>query len=145
MMVTREPDGGLRTVPMAVAHVEDSGRVWFITSRDSGKAHDLESDSRVQLIFSDDSANYLTVTGTGVLSADRAKINELWKEPFKVWFPAGREDPSIALIAVEPARAEFWDNSGLLKLQYLWEAVHAYASGEKAQVREGEQHGVLHP
>ena len=145
MLVTREPNDELRTVPMAVAHLEDSGRVWFITSRDSGKAHDLERDPRVQLIFSDDSANYLTVTGTGVLSTDRAKIEELWKEPFKIWFPAGREDPTIALIAVEPSRAEFWDNSGFLKLQYLWEAVRAYASGDKAQVREGEQHGVLHP
>ena len=144
MLVTRELHG-LNTVPMAVAHVEESGRVWFITSRESGKAHNLENDRRVQLIFSDDSSNFLTVTGEGLVSSDRAKIDELWKEPFKVWFPGGRGDPNIALIAVEPVRAEFWDNSGFHKLQYLWQAARAYVTGEQVKVREGEQHGVLCP
>jgi general stress protein 26 len=145
MLVTRTSEHQLRTVPMAVAQVEPSGRVWFITARDSGKAHDLESDPRVQLVFSDDTSNYLTVAGHGVVSADRAKIEQVWKEPFKVWFPAGRDDPKIALIAVDPVRAEFWDNSGFHKLQYLWEAARAYIAGEPAHVKEGELHGVLQP
>ncbi len=145
MLVTHTPEAGLRTVPMAIAKVEPDGRVWFFTSRQSGKAHDLESNPNVDLIFSDDSANYLTVNGSGALVTDREKINELWSEPFKVWFPGGREDPTITLIAVEPARAEFWDNSGFLKLQYLWEAARAYASGNIPHVQEGEQHGVLRP
>lgn len=145
MLVTHESDHRLNTVPMAVAHVEESGLVWFFTSRDSGKAHNVEGDLNVQLVFSDDSSNYLTVTGEASLSTDRAKIEELWKEPFKVWFPGGREDPNIALIAVEPVRAEFWDNSGFHRLQYLWEAARAYVTGETPKVREGEQHGVLTP
>lgn len=143
MLVTRSSGDELRTVPMAVVHIEPSGRTWFITARDSGKAHDLETDPRVQLIFSDDSANFLTMTGRGSLCAERAKIDEMWKEPFKLWFPEGREDPNIVLIAVEPVRAEFWDNSGFRKLQYLWEAARAYVSGDQLQVKEGGQHGVL--
>jgi general stress protein 26 len=145
MLVTRAPGHQLRSVPMAVAQVEPSGRVWFITARDSGKAHDLESDPRVQLVFSDDTANYLTVAGHGALCADRAKIDEVWSESFKVWFPSGREDPNIALIAIDPVRAEFWDNSGFHKLQYLWEAARAYIAGDKMHVQEGELHGVLQP
>jgi len=143
MLVTRSSGDELRTVPKAVVHIEPSGRTWFITARDSGKAHDLETDPRVQLIFSDDSANFLTMTGRGSLCAERAKIDEMWKEPFKLWFPEGREDPNIVLIAVEPVRAEFWDNSGFRKLQYLWEAARAYVSGDQLQVKEGGQHGVL--
>jgi len=145
MLVTRELDDRLKTVPMAVAHVEDSGRVWFFTSRDSGKVHNVEGNPNVQLVFSDDNSNYLTVTGEALLSTDRAKIEELWREPLKVWFPGGREDPTIALIAVDPVRGEFWDNSGFHKLQYLWEAARAYVSGDTPKVHEGEQHGVLRP
>jgi general stress protein 26 len=145
MLVTHAPGSQLRAVPMAVAQVEATGRVWFITARDSGKVHDLEGDGRVQLVFSDDRSNYLTIAGQGSLSTECAKINEVWTEAFKVWFPGGREDPSIALIAVDPERAEFWDNSGFHKLQYLWEAARAYIAGDKPHVREGELHGVLRP
>src|SRR5262249_25374527 len=76
MLVTHTPDAQLRAVPMIIAQVEPSGRVWFLTARDSGKAHDLENDERVQLIFSDDHAHYLTVAGQGTLSTSRAKIDE---------------------------------------------------------------------
>jgi len=145
MMVTHAPGPHLRAVPMVVAQVESTGRIWFITARDSGKVHDLESDERVQLVFSDDRSNYLTVAGRGALCTERGKIDEVWKEPFKVWFPGGREDPEITLIAVDPERAEFWDNSGFHKLQYLWDAARAYIAGDKPHVREGESHGVLRP
>ena len=91
------------------------------------------------------SAPHSACANPSIHVATRAKVAELWKEPFRVWFPGGREDPDIALIAVEPERAEYWDNSGFHKLQYLWEAAGAYVTGDTPKVEEGEQHGVLHP
>ena len=40
-------------------------------------------------------------------------IAELWKEPFRVWFPGGKEDATISLISVHPQGAEYWDSQGV--------------------------------
>jgi general stress protein 26 len=71
---------------------------------------------------------------------DHALIKELWKEPYKVWFPRGSEDPEITLISVNPVGAEYWDNRGMNKLEYLFEAAKAYVKGKQPDVREVDQH-----
>ena len=37
MLVTRRPDGSLRSRPMAVADLDADGTLWFLTQADSGK------------------------------------------------------------------------------------------------------------
>lgn len=48
----------------------------------------------------------------------------------KLWFPEGPDDPRLTLIVVDPDYAEFWDNGGLDKLEFLWEAGKAILKGE---------------
>jgi hypothetical protein len=36
--------------------------------------------------------------------------------------------------------AEYWDNRGMNKLEYLFEAARAYVKGEKPHVAEVDQH-----
>jgi general stress protein 26 len=86
---------------------------------------------------------YVSVDGTASISRDRQKIAELWKEPFRVWFPGGKDDPGIALIAVRPQAVEYWDSKGWKKVSYLLKAAQAYASGTTPQIEEGKEHGVL--
>ncbi len=40
--------------------------------------------------------------GKAVISRDSNKINELWTEGLRPWFPQGKESPDIALIHVIP-------------------------------------------
>lgn len=143
MLVTHAGLGKLRARPMAIAQIEDDGRVWFITGAESAKSHEIELDTHVHIICQNDRSAYLSLSGRAELVRDRAKVAELWQEPFRLWFPGGREDPSIELIAVRPEEGEFWDNEGFNKIKYLFQAAKACATGTKPEVTEGAQHGCV--
>jgi general stress protein 26 len=115
--------------PMAIARVEDDGHLWFITAGDTAKVHEIEKGSHVHLTAQDGDSAFLALSGRATLMADREKIAELWQEPFRVWFPGGKDDPDIELISVRPDRGEYWDNTGLNRCKYLWESAKAYATG----------------
>jgi general stress protein 26 len=71
---------------------------------------------------------------------DRARTEQFWKEPYRVWFPGGPGDPEIELVAVDPIDAEYWDNRGSNKLEYLFESAKAYMKGEKPDVADPDHH-----
>ena len=79
----------------------------------------------------------------GLVRRDRAKIDEFWKEVYKVWFPKGKEDPELTLVAVEPSEGEYWDDEGFKRIKYLFEAAKAYATGTKPEIDEGEEHAKV--
>ena len=141
MLVTHLGTSGLHARPMAVAELEESCVIWFITSKESGKVHEIQDDMNVSVVCQKEHSIYLAVYGSATLEQDRAHIDRVWKEPFKVWFPKGKDDPDIALIRVDPHHAEFWDNSGFHKIQYLLKAAGAYLSGTQPKIEEGEEHG----
>jgi len=62
---------------------------------------------------------------------DPGRVRRLWKEPYRVWFPNGPDDSDIALLAIDPLMAEFWDTSGTNRVAYFWETVKAYMTGER--------------
>jgi general stress protein 26 len=142
MLVTRHRDL-LETRPMQIAQVEDDGRVWFLTDDRSRKADEIAADADVLVVCQQERSSYVAVQGIARLHADKDKVRELWKEPYRAWFPEGTADPHLTLIAVEPRVAEYWDNAGVQKLKYLFEAARAYASGDRPKVQEGEQHGRM--
>ncbi len=142
MLVTHTGEHGFHARPMAIAQVEKDGRLWFITSAETAKVHEIEMDSQVHLIAQDDHA-FLSLSGRATLIGDREKIAHLWREPFRVWFPKGKDDPDIELIAVRPERGEFWDNTGAKRFKYLWEAAKAYVSGTPPDADDGEMHGKV--
>ena len=143
MLVTHAGQERLRARPMAIAEVEADLCVWFITSVESAKVHEIESDTRVHLICQKDRSAYLSIEGLADLVNDRNRISEVWSEEFKVWFPGGKSDPDIVLIKVRPQRSEYWDNQGANKVAYLWEAARAYVTGTTPEIKEGEPHGVV--
>ena len=51
------------------------------------------------------------------------------KEAWKLWFPEGKDDPSICLIHFSPEDGEYWNNAGAQGLKYAFEAVKAYVKG----------------
>jgi general stress protein 26 len=141
MLVTLNSEHEFHGRPMAVAAVEPGGRLWFLTGKDTGKVHEIEMDSHAYLTAQDGNSAFLTLSGRASLIEDRDKVHELWDEGFKVWFPGGKDDPNIELIAVQPESGEYWDTTGGRKVKYLWESAKAYASGTTPQVEEPGQHG----
>ena len=65
---------------------------------------------------------------------DRAKIAELWDESWKIWFPAGKDDPTLTLLRIRGETGEYWDNSGFNGIKYLLEAGKAYLTGTRPDV-----------
>jgi general stress protein 26 len=143
MLVTHTETGALRARPMAIAHIDDSCRVWFFTSVVSGKVHEMETDTHVNVVCQKERTLHLSLSGIAKLSRDRAKIDEFWKEVYKVWFPKGKEDPELTLVAVEPSEGEYWDDEGFKRIKYLFEAAKAYATGTKPEIDEGEEHAKV--
>jgi general stress protein 26 len=130
MLVTRADDGNLRGRPLALAEAQDDGAVYFSTSIQSPKVEEVHADPHVAVIF-EDTKHYVSLSGTAETSQDRALIARLWSDAWKVWFPKGKDDPSLAIIKVEPERAEYWDQGGIAGIEYLFKEVKAFATGTK--------------
>jgi general stress protein 26 len=128
MLVTRASDGGLRGRPLSLADAHDDGVVYFATSIESPKVTELESAPDVAVTLQD-SKRYVSITGTARITRDRALVERLWSETWKLWFPKGKDDPDLCVVVVTPREAEYWDQSGLKGITYLLEAAKAYAKG----------------
>ena len=143
MLVTHTPAHGLRARPMQIAGVDADSRVWFFTALESGKVEEIALDTHVAVVCQKNRDLYVSLTGKASVLRDPAKVEELWKEPFKAWFPGGKDDPQLSLVSVTPEEGEYWDNEGFRKIKYLFEAAKAYAKGTKPEIEEGEQHGKV--
>ncbi len=143
MLTTVEPDGSLRSRPMATQKIEFDGNLWFFTDADSAKAHEVAREQHVNVSYAKpDDQKYVSVSGVAQLVNDPAKAKELWNPIYKAWFPNGLDDPRLALLRVQVQKAEYWDTpSG--KLVQLFGFAKALATGERYHADEDE-HGVVH-
>ena len=140
MLVTHTGDGGMRARPLSLVHNEDDQEgLYFSTAIDSPKARELETDPRVNISMQD-KRRFVSVTGVAHLVRDRALIDKLWSEAWRIWFPKGKEDPSLCILIVEPGEAAYWDASGLEGVTYLFEMAKAYVTGTKANSDDDERH-----
>jgi general stress protein 26 len=128
MLVTRR-DSELRSRPMQVADTTEDGRVWFVTSIESGKLEELTENPEVNVAMQADS-RFLSISGTVRATRDRAKADELWKDSYDIWFSKGRNDPTMVLLEVVPTYAEYWDRSGIEALKFMFEAARSAVSGD---------------
>ena len=133
MLVTRAADGHLRSRPMGVAEVTDDGDLFFMTRIDSPKVKELEADPHVNLAIQG-KTRFASVSGRARVVRDRAHIDRLWQESWKVWFPEGKDDPALCLLQLSPEDGEYWDNAGAKGLRYLFEAAKAYVEGTTPDV-----------
>jgi len=139
MLVTRNVEGTLRSRPLSIARKRDDARLYFSTALDTGKVAELENDPHVNVAMQS-RAKFVSVSGYAWLSFDRALIDELWSEAWKVWFPGGKDDPTLAIVVVEPEEAAYWDGSGTTGLRYLFESAKAYVKGERPPSDDDERH-----
>lgn len=140
MMTTATPDGSMRGRPMQTRRVDEDGTLWFFTSDDSGKAHEVEHDRHVNITYADAARNrYVSVSGSATLVRDRAMIKVLWTPVLKAWFPKGPDsDPHVALLRVDVETAEYWDapSGTMVKLVGF---VKAVATGRRYEPGENER------
>ncbi len=138
MLTTVEPDGTLHTRPLATLQYANDGELWFFTSLDSAKVHEIEDDRRASVTYSDTDQNvYVAVSGTAEIVQDRSKAEELWTPMAKAWFPQGLDDPRLALLRVRIERAEYWDSPG--RAAYLFGVAKASVTGKPTNMGENRK------
>ncbi|MFM9865585.1 MAG: pyridoxamine 5'-phosphate oxidase family protein [Micropepsaceae bacterium] len=141
MLVTNAGANTMRARPMAVVELRPDADAYFMTSIESPKVGEIEHDSNVLLTFQS-SSQFASVRGIARVDRDKALIKQHWKESWKVWFPKGVDDPSLALIRFEAHEGEYWDNAGVQGMKYAFEAVKAYMQGETPKT-DDRQHGKV--
>ena len=109
MFTTRRPDGHLVSRPMATQIQAEGTDLWFVTDIESNKLDELGFDPQVNLAYyRDGTREWVSVSGTAMVSQDRMAIHELYRPDWKAWFgdeggrrDGGPDDPRLALILVE--------------------------------------------
>ena len=145
MLVSLDAGGQLRGRPMRiVAHNRDvSDDLWFVTGVDSEKLEEIFQDQRVAVTMAD-GKRFLSISGEARPVVDPAKIEAMWQESWKLWFPEGPRSGRIALIQVLPVRAEYWDRSFPHGLRFAVEAAKAYFEHKRIDEPDApEQHGKV--
>jgi general stress protein 26 len=137
MLVTRTGIGDLHCRPLAIAQTRDDGVMYFSTALDTAKVKDLQNDPHV-CISLQDKRRFVSVTGRARIDRDRTLIHRLWSEAWKVWFPKGKDDPSLCILTVEPIEAQYWDVGGTEGLKYIFEAARAYLTGTRPDSDQDE-------
>ena len=147
MMVTRRADGHLRARAMATQKRAGGADLWFVTREGSAKLVDIENDPHVNLsYYRDSNREWVSVSGTAMISRDRDKIRELYQPDWKIWFAeesdslhGTADDPRMVLIGVEVHAAAFLEVNKPQPV-VLFEVVKGWVTGSTPEI--GEMHHV---
>lgn len=141
MMVTRTRDGHPHARPMAVGQLLPDAQAYFVTGIDTPKIVEIENDAETLITFQG-KAEFATLSGVVSIERDPAIIDRLWNESWRTWFPKGKEDPSLCVLRFEPREGEYWDDSGMQGLKYLFRGTKAVLQGERPAV-DPDQHAKV--
>lgn len=147
MMITRRPDGHLRSRAMANQKRAAGADLWFVTSRDAAKVMEITRDPHINLsYYNDKTKEWVSVSGVATITTDRAKIAELYAPDWRVWFAKDGDtrhgtpdDPRIVLIGVEVHAAEFLEVNKPRSV-ILYELVKGWITNTEPQL--GEMHTI---
>ncbi|WP_108519552.1 pyridoxamine 5'-phosphate oxidase family protein [Bradyrhizobium algeriense] len=109
LLITIEEDGALQARPMGCLQKQFDGTLWFITFRHSSKLRQIRDDDHVLVAYvKPEKYEYVAISGRAKIVEDKQKLEELWFEGLRVWFPKGPDDPELALLAIEVEKADYW-------------------------------------
>lgn len=114
------------TRPMHVQQTDNEGNLWFLSANDSKHEQELAEDASIQLLFQGSQySDFLNIYGKATISADKAKIKELWNPMLKTWFTEGIDDPRISVIKVMPSEGYYWDTKNHIAVGFIKRLVGA--------------------
>ena len=149
MMTTRRADGHLVTRPMQVQERTSGTDLWFVTDVETHKLDELLTDPHINLAFYHNrTREWVSVSGTAIVSRDERLIDALYRADWKTWFPEQDEqrdgsarDPRIALILVE-AHSVTYFKSSKSRPAVLFEVAKARLTGEAPKLGEERRLGI---
>jgi general stress protein 26 len=141
MLCTIEADGTLASRPMAKLEMDAQGALWFFTDLRSSKVEHLRVAS---LSFTDTArATYVCLSGRGEIDTDRGRIQRLWTNFTKPWFPDGPDSPNLALLKFVPDAVEFWNGPNSKVVRALGLLASVVAGKPVAMGEHGTHSGLV--
>ena len=149
MMTTRRADGHLVTRPMQVQERTSGTDLWFVTDIETHKLDEVLTDPHINLAFYNNrSREWVSVSGTALVTQDRRLIEGLYKPDWKAWFgkvdevrDGGPGDPRLALILVE-AHSVIYMKNNKPRPVILFEVVKAMLTGGVPDIGEERRLGI---
>jgi general stress protein 26 len=145
MFTTRRPDGRLVSRPMATQARAAGADLWFVTDASAFKVDEIKNEPQVNLAYyNQKSREYVSVSGAARVSNDRAKIAELYRPDWKMWFEGDSkesgtpDDPRIILIAIDVESAVYL-KVDKPRLAVFYEVVKGMLTGSTPDLGEAER------
>jgi general stress protein 26 len=144
MFTTRHANGHLHSRPVTTQNskLDEDANLWFFMSRSGDPVADLVNDPTVSVVYADPNKDrYVSVSGTASVVDNMAKKQQLWSKLAEAYFPAGINDPDLALVQVKIIHASYWDvkESKLVQLYQMAKAAFTGKPptelGEHAEIR----------
>ncbi len=141
MLVTYGSDG-IHARPMTIARLDvEMHAAYLLTDVNSVKIDEIHANPHALLTFQAP-GKFASVSGELAVIHDRALVEAMWKEAWKLWFPGGMTDPSLALLKFAAHEGEFWDNTGMKALKFVYSSAKAYIAGKRPEV-DKERHSKV--
>ncbi|HEY5060608.1 MAG TPA: pyridoxamine 5'-phosphate oxidase family protein, partial [Gemmatimonadaceae bacterium] len=118
--------------------------LWFVTNVESEKFEEIARDPHVNVsYYKDRTREWVSVSGSAILSRDRDLIDELYAPDWKMWFGdegdgkhnGGPHDPRIGLILVE-ADTVHYSKKDRTTPMVLFQMAKAMITGEPPKVAD---------
>jgi general stress protein 26 len=109
LMLTSLDKRPLLVRPMAIQKVDEAGRIYFLSAKDSEKNIELQLSNEMHLTFSNNtSSEYLSLYGKAEVYRNQKQIDEMYSTFDNTWFD-GKDDPNITIIRFSPESGHYWD------------------------------------
>jgi len=145
MLTMCDAHGQLSSQPMTVVEMDGNGCLWMLVSNSGHTARMAPEGSgmdTVNLAFSDESnSTFTSITARASLVHDRQRKEDLWSVMARPWFPQGVDDPNLAVLRLEPIKAEIWDGPDSTVMRMIAMAASVVA-GKPLGLGEHETHAI---
>jgi general stress protein 26 len=100
----------------------ERGPIWFFTSKDNTIVQKLMSGSDTRAIatfVAEGHDIFATLHGSLTVDSNRAVIDKFWNRYIGAWYRGGKDDPKLALLRLDPERAELWVDASSAGIKVL--------------------------
>jgi general stress protein 26 len=111
MLTTIQENGELRSRPMLCADF-DFDSLWFLVKETKPLITDSLDNRAANVTFANPEKKiFASVTGSAQVVEDAKLVQKLWRAEMNAWFPAGLQEPDLALLRIDIHHAEAWDSN----------------------------------
>ena len=92
--------------------------IYFSTNTSSAKIAQIRANPRVGVYFCDPPQFHgLMLSGVVEIVTDPQLKRQFWQEGWKVYYPAGVDDPDYTLLRLSPMFAKGWSGPGIFEFE----------------------------